>query len=106
MLISGDKVIVSDGNAFALKEAGSDTNSLRFVRDDMEIGVTRGDGCKGISKAAIRITMPAPKDVVIAGICTDAAAPAIPAAAQSPTAPVATHAPHAPAAPIAARPAQ
>lgn len=68
-LASGDDVIVTEGDTFAIKVEGSDTESLRFVRDDEVIGITRADGWNSGagSKATIRITMPAPKEIVIGG---------------------------------------
>lgn len=66
-LASGDNVIVTEGNTFAITVEGSDTASLRFVRDKELIGITREDGWNGDSKATIRITMPAPREVIIGG---------------------------------------
>ena len=67
VLSSGDTVILSDGETFALTVEGEDTESLRFVKDAEVIGITREDNWKGNSVATIRITMPPPKEVVIAG---------------------------------------
>ena len=67
VLASGDTVILTDGPTFAIKVEGSDTESLRFVRDAEVIGITREDGWNGNAPATIRITMPPPKEVVIAG---------------------------------------
>jgi len=67
VLSSGDTVILTEGDTFALKVEGTDTDSLRFVRDSEVIGITRKDGWSGDSNATIRITMPPPKEVVIAG---------------------------------------
>lgn len=67
VLSSGDTVILTEGSTFAIKVEGTDTESLRFVRDDEVIGITREDGWNGDSNATIRITMPPPKEVVIAG---------------------------------------
>lgn len=67
VLASGDTVILTDGTAFDIKVEGSDTESLRFVRDERTIGITREDGWNGNSNATIRITMPPPEEVVIAG---------------------------------------
>jgi hypothetical protein len=67
VLASGDKVIVSDGTSFSIKVEGSDTSSLRFVRDERTIGITREDGWSGKQTATIRITMPPPGEIVIAG---------------------------------------
>lgn len=67
VLASGDTVIVSDGTTFSVKVEGTDTDSLRFVRDGAVIGVTRVDGWEGEPNATVRITMPPPREVVIAG---------------------------------------
>lgn len=67
VLSSGDTVILTNGDTFAITVEGSDTDSLRFVRDAEVIGVTREKGWKGDSNATIRITMPPPREVVIAG---------------------------------------
>lgn len=67
VLSSGDTVILTDGDTFAIKVEGQDTDSLRFVRDAEVIGITRTDGWSGKQTATIRITMPPPSEVVIAG---------------------------------------
>ncbi len=69
-LASGDNVIVTEGNTFAIKVEGSDTDSLRFVRDEEVIGITRVEGWNGNSTATIRITMPAPREIIIGGAGT------------------------------------
>jgi hypothetical protein len=69
-LASGDNVILTEGNTFAIKAEGTDTESLRFVRDKELIGITREDGWNGENKATIRITMPAPREVIIGGAGT------------------------------------
>jgi hypothetical protein len=69
-LASGDNVILTEGNTFAIKVEGTDTESLRFVRDNELIGITREDGWNGENKATIRITMPAPREVIIGGAGT------------------------------------
>lgn len=69
-LASGDTVILTEGDSFAIKVEGSDTESLRFVRDKEVIGITRTDGWNGDNPATIRITMPAPKEVIIGGTGT------------------------------------
>lgn len=70
VLASGDTVIVTDGDTFSLEVEGTDTESLRFVRDDEVIGISRERGWSGASKATIRITMPPPREVVIGGTGT------------------------------------
>lgn len=67
VLASGDNVIVTDGTTFTIKVEGSDTESLRFVRDERTIGITREDSWSGNQAATIRITMPPPSQLVIAG---------------------------------------
>lgn len=67
VLASGDTVILTEGATFALTVEGTNTESLRFVRDDEVIGITRSEGWSGDSNAIIRITMPAPREVVIGG---------------------------------------
>lgn len=70
VLSSGDTVVVTEGNTFSLKVEGADTDTLRFVRDKEVIGITRENGWSGENSAVIRVTMPAPKEVVIAGAGT------------------------------------
>lgn len=67
IVASGDTLIVTEGNTFAIKVEGADTDSLRFVRDSEVIAVTRENGWSGQGSAVIRVTMPAPKTVVIGG---------------------------------------
>lgn len=67
ILSSGDTVIVTEGNTFALTVEGANTDSLRFVRDPNVIAVMREPGWSGESNAVIRVTMPAPKEIVIGG---------------------------------------
>lgn len=69
-LDSGDNVILTEGETFAITVEGPDTESLRFVRDKDLIGITRKNGWSGESNATIRITMPAPKELVIGGAGT------------------------------------
>lgn len=67
VLASGDTVIVSDGTTFTIKAEGAGADSLRFVRDERTIGITREEGLSGNQTATIRITMPPPEELVIAG---------------------------------------
>jgi hypothetical protein len=69
-LASGDTVILTEGDTFAIKVEGTGTESLRFVRDKELIGITREEGWNGDSNATIRITMPAPTELVIGGAGT------------------------------------
>lgn len=70
VLSSGDTIEVTEGATFGLTVEGPDADSLRFVRDGEVIGVTREKGFSGEAKAVIRVTMPAPKEIVIAGAGT------------------------------------
>jgi hypothetical protein len=67
VLASGDNVILTDGDRFAITVEGADTQSLRFVRDEEVIGVTREDGWSSEGAATIRITMPPPRELVVIG---------------------------------------
>jgi hypothetical protein len=67
LLSSGDTVILTEGETFDLTVEGEGTDTLRFVRDEKLIGITRENGWNGKGKATIRITMPPPEEVVIAG---------------------------------------
>lgn len=67
VLSSGDSVILTEGETFDVAVEGESTDSLRFVRDEELIGITREEGWKGRGKATIRITMPPPQELVIAG---------------------------------------
>jgi len=67
VLSSGDTVILTEGDTFALTVEGEDTDTLRFVKDAEVIGITRENGWSGPAKATIRITMPPPTETVIAG---------------------------------------
>lgn len=67
ILSSGDTVILTEGETFALTVEGADTESLRFVKDAEVIGVTRDNSWGGNGVATIRITMPPPSEIVIAG---------------------------------------
>lgn len=70
LLASGDTVILTEGETFAIAVEGTDTESLRFVRDEELIGITRENGWSGSNKATIRITMPPPQEIVIGGAGT------------------------------------
>jgi len=66
-LASGDNVVLTQGDTFAITIEGADTDSLRFVRDKESIAIIREDGWGGNSKATIRITMPAPSEIIVGG---------------------------------------
>lgn len=67
VLASGDTVIVRDGTTFTITAEGADADSLRFVRDERTIGITREEAFDGNGSATITITMPPPEELVIAG---------------------------------------
>jgi len=67
VLSSGDTVILTTGDTFAITIDGTNIESLRFVRDAEVIGVACENGWNGKNDATIRITMPPPEDVVVAG---------------------------------------
>ncbi len=67
ILSSSDTVIVTDGDIFDIQVEGAGAEGLRFVRDGEVIGVTRENNWTGPSGAVIRITMPPPREIVIAG---------------------------------------
>lgn len=67
VLSSGDTVILTEGKTFDLSVEGEGSDALRFVRDNEVIGITRENSRDGKGKATIRITMPPPSKVVIAG---------------------------------------
>lgn len=67
VLASGDNVIVTDGTTFTIKVEGAGADNVRFVRDERTIGITREKGFTGEGSATIRITMPPPEELVIAG---------------------------------------
>ncbi|WP_296721760.1 head GIN domain-containing protein [Erythrobacter sp.] len=67
VLSSGDTVILTEGETFDLTVEGAGSDALRFVRDNEVIGITRENSRDGNGKATIRITMPPPSEVVIAG---------------------------------------
>lgn len=67
ILSSGDTVVVTEGDTFAIRVEGANTESLRFVRDTDVIAVTREKGWNGGNSAVVHVTMPAPREIVIAG---------------------------------------
>lgn len=66
-LASGDMVVISPGERLAISVEGAGTEGLRFVRDDKVIGISRAEGWNEGGKATIRITMPPPRTLVVAG---------------------------------------
>lgn len=66
-LSSGDTVILTEGDVFAIKVEGEGNESLRFVRDSEIIGIAREESWTGETNATIRITMPPPSEIIIGG---------------------------------------
>lgn len=68
---SGDKVILTEGDALAIEIEGDDQarEDLRFVRDKDLLGIGRKSGLfnKNGSPATIRVTMAPPKELMIGG---------------------------------------
>jgi hypothetical protein len=68
---SGDRVILTEGDTLAIEIEGDDKarEDLRFVRDKDLLGIGRKSGLfsKDGSPATIRITMAAPKELMIGG---------------------------------------
>lgn len=70
MLLGPDSVIIHEGTAFAIDVEGSDEarEKVRFVLDDDELAVLRENGgWSGGDTATVRVTMPAPEQITIAG---------------------------------------
>lgn len=70
VVASGDKVIITEGDELTITVEGDDeaVSDLRFVRDGSMLGVTRESRSWGDSGSAIiRITMAAPRELVIGG---------------------------------------
>ena len=70
VLAASDNVILTEGDTLSIDVEGSDeaVAAVRFVIDDNVLGVTREEEFWNESdRATIRITMPAPEEVVITG---------------------------------------
>lgn len=69
MLASGDTVIVTEGEPFAITVSGDDaaTRDLLFKLDDNSIGIGRDGNWKGNEVATIAITMPQLHEIDMAG---------------------------------------
>ena len=68
LVVSADaKVVVSEGDTLTITVEDDPENALRFVLDDETLGVTRDPDLEiKDGKAVVRVTMPAPKAIVIA----------------------------------------
>ncbi|KEO89474.1 hypothetical protein EH31_12575 [Erythrobacter longus] len=70
VLAGSDNVILTHGDTLSIDVEGSDeaVAALRFVLDEKTLGIMReGDMWDGSDAATIRITMPAPSEIVITG---------------------------------------
>lgn len=70
VLAGPDRVIVSDGSKLAIDVSGDAeaADLVRFTLDDGTLGVLRAPGKWGdVGTAIVRVTMPAPKSITIAG---------------------------------------
>lgn len=67
-LLGPDTVIVTQGDTLDIKVEGEAAEAVRFTLSDNTLGVMREDEMwNGDGKATIRVTMPAPKDLNMAG---------------------------------------
>lgn len=70
VLAGSDNVILTQGDTLSIDVEGSDeaVAALRFVLDEKTLGIMReGDMWDGSDAATIRVTMPAPSEIVITG---------------------------------------
>lgn len=70
VLAGPDQVVISEGDSLNIDVEGDDDalSALRFSLDDGTLGIAREkDGWKDGGKATIRVTMPAPETLVLAG---------------------------------------
>lgn len=69
VLAGPDSVVVTDGEALAIDVEGDDAavEVLRFSLDDGTLGISRDSEHRVSGRATVRVTMPAPESIVIAG---------------------------------------
>lgn len=70
VVTSGDTVIISEGDTLDISVEGDDeaVAQLRFVRDGDLLGITREEGSwEDSGKAVVRVTMAAPRELLIGG---------------------------------------
>ncbi len=71
LLVAGpDKVIVTEGDTLDITVEGDDSavEKVRFVKDGKMLGVTREDSSwSSDDQAIVRVTMPAPEEIDVAG---------------------------------------
>lgn len=69
VLASRDKVVLKEGGKLAIKVSGDPEaiEALRFNLDDDSLGIMREKGSKSDGKALVSVTMPAPREIILAG---------------------------------------
>lgn len=70
VLAGPDKVVITDGDTLAIEVEGDDeaTEKLRFSLEDGTLAISREkDSWKDGGSATVRVTMPSPKELVLAG---------------------------------------
>lgn len=68
-MLGPDKVIISEGDSLGIDVEGDDeaVEALRFTFEDGMLGVTRDFDLKSKGSATVRVTMPAPEELSMAG---------------------------------------
>ena len=69
VLASPDKVTVTDGDKLAISVSGDSaaTDALRFSLKDGTLGIYRKGKWDGTGTALVKVTMPTPREIVLAG---------------------------------------
>lgn len=69
VLASPDKVDITEGSKLAIQVSGDSeaAEALRFSLKDGTLGIMRKGDWKGPGKALVKVTMPAPREIVLAG---------------------------------------
>jgi hypothetical protein len=68
-LLGPDTVIISEGDSLSIDVEGDDSavEALRFTFENGTLGVTRDTDVSSDGSATVRVTMPAPEDLAMAG---------------------------------------
>lgn len=69
VLASRDRVVLKEGSTLAIKVSGDPdaVEALRFNLGEDSLGIMREKGSKAEGKALVSVTMPAPREIVLAG---------------------------------------
>ncbi len=69
VLASRDRVVLNEGSKLAIKVSGDPDAiaALRFNLGEDSLGIMREKGSKAEGKALVSVTMPAPREIVLAG---------------------------------------